>query len=380
MRRRSILLAAGVQTLTLAGARAAPGPGDWLPPPRFTRPDEGSDEGGLWAMMDREETKLRRSPFLLRDTPLREYLQGIVTKLAGEHAADMRVYPVRTPHFNASMAPNGMMQVWSGLLLRVDNEAQLAAVLGHEIAHYMQRHSIERLRDFKARSAFGLFFGMLGVVGLVGQLANTAGAFGFSRDHERDADAIGLSLMRQAGYDTREAAKVWDNLRAEVQASYGGDPGKSSPMFATHPASEERSSTLSAMAAGDSGGFVGSAEFNQTLASLQRSMLEDELRRGQFGPSLVLLERLISRDPGRSELLYFRGEARRLRAGPGDLEQALADFLRAQELGHEPPEVHRSLGYLYKLRDEFELARAAFARYLERAPAAADGAMIKSLL
>lgn len=380
MKRRGFLLLACGQPLFLTEGRAATGSGNWTAPPRFTRPDEASDEGGLWAMMDREETKVRRSPFLLRDAALREYLQGIVNKLAGEHAADMRVYPVRTPHFNASMAPNGMMQVWSGLLLRVDNEAQLAAVLGHEIAHYLQRHSIERLRDLKARSAFGLFFGMLGVVGLVGQLANTAGAFGFSRDHEREADAIGLSLMRQAGYDTREAAKVWDNLRAEVQASYGGDPSKSSPMFATHPASEERSSTLSALSADDSGGFVGSAEFNQKLASLQRAMLDDELRRGQFGPTLVLLERLIARDPGRSELLYFRGEARRLRAGPGDHDLALADFLRAQELGHEPPEVHRSLGYLFKQRDDIESARAAFVRYLERAPTAADSAMIKSFL
>ncbi|MCV2419961.1 M48 family metallopeptidase [Paucibacter sp. DJ2R-2] len=380
MRRRKVLLAACAQAVAAGGAMASSSASDWVAPSRFGRPDASSDEGGLWALMDREETKLRRSPFLLRDAPLRDYLQGIADKLAGEHAADVRVYPVRTPHFNASMAPNGMMQVWSGLLLRVDNEAQLAAVLGHEIAHYLQRHSIERLRDVKARSAFGLFFGMLGVAGLVGQLANTAGAFGFSRDHEREADAIGLTLMRRAGYDTREAAKVWDNLRSEVQASYGGDPGKSSPMFATHPASEERSASLSAMAAGDSGGFVGSAEFNQRLAGLQRGMLEDELRRGQFGPTLVLLERLIARDPLRSELLYFRGEARRLRAGADDAELALRDFERAMEMGHEPPEVHRSLGYMYKQREEIDSARAAFARYLERAPQAADAAMIRSFL
>ena len=53
------------------------------------------------------------------------------------------------------MAPNGMMQVWSGLL-RVDNEAQLASVVGHEIGHYLQRHTVERLRDAQSRSAFGM--------------------------------------------------------------------------------------------------------------------------------------------------------------------------------------------------------------------------------
>ena len=91
----------------------------WIAPPRFTRPEVATDEGGLWAMMDREETRMRRSPFLIRDANLRDYLQGIACKLAGEHCPDVRVYPVRTPFFNASMAPNGMMQVWSGLLLRV---------------------------------------------------------------------------------------------------------------------------------------------------------------------------------------------------------------------------------------------------------------------
>lgn len=79
-------------------------------------------------MMDREESRLRRSPFRLRDATLETYLSELACKLAGEHCPDMRVYPLRAPYFNASMAPNGMMQVWSGLLLRVENEAQLAAV------------------------------------------------------------------------------------------------------------------------------------------------------------------------------------------------------------------------------------------------------------
>ena len=56
------------------------------------------------------------------------------------------------PQFNAMMAPNGMMLVWSGLLLRVENEAQLAAILGHELGHYLERHSVEQLRAAKDRA------------------------------------------------------------------------------------------------------------------------------------------------------------------------------------------------------------------------------------
>ncbi|HVE54757.1 MAG TPA: M48 family metalloprotease, partial [Ramlibacter sp.] len=120
-----------------SGAAWAQGLPDVALPARFTRPALDTDEGGLWALMDREETRLRRSPLVVRDEALTKYLRDLVCSLGGEHCTDVRVHVVRTAQFNASMAPNGSMQVWSGLLLRVDNEAQLAAVLGHELGHYL---------------------------------------------------------------------------------------------------------------------------------------------------------------------------------------------------------------------------------------------------
>jgi len=234
VKRRRLLAAACVPFAALASGAAwgqASAPVPWAAPSRFARPELSSDEGGLWSLMDREESRLRRSPFLIRDAALRDYLQGVACKLAGAHCADVRVYPLRTPFFNASMAPNGMMQIWSGLLLRADNEAQLAAVLGHEIGHYLQRHTLDRLRDAKARSAFGTFLAVFGVVGMIGQLATLASAFAFTRDQEREADAIGLTLMRDAGYDPREASKVWENLMAEAAAAPGGDVATGSPML-----------------------------------------------------------------------------------------------------------------------------------------------------
>ena len=56
------------------------------------------------------------------------------------------------PAFNASIAANGYMEVWSGLLLRVDDEAQLAFVLGHEIGHYRERHSVALMRTLRGRA------------------------------------------------------------------------------------------------------------------------------------------------------------------------------------------------------------------------------------
>jgi predicted Zn-dependent protease len=387
MKRRQLLAAgcAHCAGLGLLGAISAaqaqtPPTGNWIAPARFDKPELASDEGGLWAIMDREETRLRRSPFIIRDAALRDYLQGIACKLGGSHCADIRVYPVRTPFFNASMAPNGMMQVWSGLLLRVENEAQIAAVIGHELGHFMQRHMLDRLRDAKARSAFGTFMAMFGVVGLIGQLAVIAGSFGFSRDQERDADNVGLTLMRNAGYDPREAAKVWENLRAEAAAAPGGDPSKGSPMFATHPASSERSETLARLAENANGGFVGESEYSDKLAALQFDLLDDEVKRGQYGETLVLLDRMVKRQPKRADLLYFRGETRRLRADEGDHDTALADLRLATTLGNEPAQAHRSIGYIHQKREQLAEARAAFSVYIERAPSAPDVGMIKTYL
>jgi beta-barrel assembly-enhancing protease len=353
---------------------------EWAAPARFTKPDLSTDEGGLWAMFDREEIKMRRSPFTLRDSVLRDYLQNIACKMAGDHCPDLRVYAARVPYFNASMAPNGMMQIWSGLLLRVENEAQLAAIIGHEMGHYMQRHSLERLRDQKAKSAFIALLAPFGLVGALGGLAAAASHFAFSRSQELEADTIGLALMLKAGYDPKEAAKIWRNLRAELAASPDGDPMKNSPMFATHPPSDERTENLDRLASATSGGFVGSNEFSERIAFIQADLLEDEIKRGQYDETLVLLDRMIDKQNQRSDLHYFRGEVRRLRAKGNDLEAASNDFDRAIQLGNEPFQLHRAKGYIHLQRNQNEQARSSFAQYLERAPNAPDAGLIRQHL
>jgi predicted Zn-dependent protease len=383
MKRRRWLAGCCVQCLAIGLGVARAQQSDADMPERFTRPDLASDEGGLWALMDREELRLRRSAFRMRETGLQDYLQDVACKLAGPHCPDVRVYPLRTPFFNASMAPNGMMQVWSGLLLRVENEAQLAAVLAHEIGHYLQRHSVERLRDAKARSAFGTFIAMFGLAGALVSLATLAGAFGFTRDQERQADRIGLELMRRAGYDPREAAKVWDNLNAELAANPEVDPQRNSPMLATHPNSIERSQVLSAQAAGGSGRLEREA-FQAQLRPLRFGLLSDELQRGRPAESLVLLDRLLDRtlaqEPGHAELLYFRGEARRQRGQPGDAEAALADLQAAVAAGNEPPATHSALGRLHQDAQRPAESRRSFERYLELAPDAPDAALVRQQL
>lgn len=352
---------------------------EWQMPARFARAEPGSEEGGLWAMMDREEARLRRSPFALRDPKLQEYVQKIACSLAAEHCPDVRVHLMRTPRFNASMAPNGMMQVWTGLMLRVENEAQLAAVLGHEIGHYLARHSLERLRDAKSRSGAGQFLAMFGLIGALGQLGVIAGMYAYSRDHEREADRIGASLMRKAGYDVGEAGKVWQNLALEILARPGGDPA-STPLFATHPATDERKQMLAALAEALPGGVTNEAAWRQGVRPFLREWLNEEVKRGQHEESIALLSRLNINDRSQPDYLFARGEVFRLRGQEGDLEAALVDYLSATTIGGEPPETHRGLGMIYRTRNRLPEARASFQRYIELAPQAPDSAMIRSYM
>lgn len=384
MERRHFLCGCGCLGLLSAFAAV---PEVWAPPARFERPLAGTDEGGLWALMEREEAKLKRSRFLLPDKTLQAYVGDIACRLAGDHCPDLRVYLVRSPHFNASMAPNGMLQVWSGLLLRMANEAQLAAVIGHEIGHYLARHSLDQLRDAKSRSAFGQFLGIAlgaagaGGAGAIAQLALVAGMFAYTRDHEREADRIGMELMARAGYPPIEAARVWEQLLAEFKGSPEDEAASRSVLFATHPPPEERETTLRQQAAGlPAGGETGEARYREMLAPQRRELLQDELRRRRPGETLVLLDRLLQSRPDDADLFFSRGEAFRLRNEGSDADQAIAAYRQALAAPSPPPETHRSLGLVQRQAGQADAARESFRQYLKARPGAEDTELIRSYL
>lgn len=348
------------------------------------RPDLETDEAGLWMKMDRAEADMRSSGKVVRDPRLQAYLEGIVCDLAPDYCQDIRVYLVRNPGFNASMSPNGAMVVWTGLLLRCENEAQLAFVLGHELAHYIQRHSLKRWRDLRATTSGMAFFQFATAItgfGLVGDLA-TLGALGgvmaFSRDHEREADRIGLRLAQGAGYSGAEAAKIWDYLQREKDAA---DDGDGFIFFASHPPSDERRDTLAELATATAGkGRRGAEAFRRLTAGHRLAWLRDELRLRDYARMEVLTAHLLESGDAPGAVHFLRGELHRLRGEEGDDGKAVAAYYAALKTRQAPAETYRSLGLVLWSMEKPREAQSAFRHYLRRRPKADDRAMVEDYI
>ena len=348
-------------------------------------PEKGSDEEGLWRMMDRAENNLQLSRFVVRDPQLNEFIGEMICRLGKDYCPDIRAYVVRTPYFNASMAPNGMMQIWTGLLLRCSDEAQLAAIVGHEMGHYVHRHSIQRFRDYRNKAGLNTFLGLglaaagAGWAGNFTDLALTASIFAFSREQEREADTVGLEMMARAGYTPVAAHEVWEQLLAEQKVSTVDRT--QSVMFASHPAPEERLVTLREQAQLLDGehGERGYDRYRDSLANVRRQLVDDEVALRQYGRSEVVFDRLVAQSPRDGLLWYGKGEIYRLRAEAGDLKRALNAYQTALEMDGAPPETYRSIVLVELKQGNKDKARRTLDLYLEKYPEAADADSLQML-
>ena len=353
------------------------------------KPASDSDEGGIWYTMEKAEMELKNSGALLRDDELSAYLREISCNLAPEYCNDIRIYVLKAPYFNASMAPNGSLVIWTGLLLRAQNEAQLAAVIGHEMGHYLRRHSLQRLRDTINTTSTLAFVRVataavgLGIVGDVAFLAGAGGLQAFSRDMEREADGYGIALMSRAGYDPREIANLWNQVIKEKEADE--DENFSMLLFDSHPPSEERLEALASLAdeiiARNSRSYkLEKQRYRDILAPHLGDFLQADLHLRNFSRSDVLLQLLNEQNPGNGTFLFYQAEMYRLRCKEGDKKKALELYRKAAGLNGAPAEVYRAIGLLEREQGNIELARNAFEEYLLKSPDAADKEMIEHML
>jgi beta-barrel assembly-enhancing protease len=292
---------------------------------------------------------------------------------------------MRTPYFNATMAPTGLMQVYSGLLLRTQNEAQLAAILGHEFTHYKNRHSIQGFRDIKKKlNALNFLVFLDG--GLLTGPALLGGYAANSREMEAEADSGSIPMLVKAGYDPHSASLVWSQLRDEMDATAVARNKKSRKdkdrgMFATHPPTAERMASLKMQAekAMPTGGTNNRrAEYIAALAPHWSGFVDDQIKLNDFGGTEFLLASL-AKEGWTPQLLYARGELYRTRGRPEDLTKAVEFYRGAVGKEAVPLEAERGLGLALLRSGASEEGKSVLKSYLNKRPDAPDKAMIAML-
>ena len=398
--RRSMLVsgAAAAASLSTGVAQARIRPQDMAPliGPGFKPTDK--DEQGLWKEMERAEEEISGSNLLVQDPKLTGYLKDLIGKVGAPAAKDFRIYLARIPEFNAMMFPSGFAVVFTGLLLRMRNEAQLAGVIAHESGHFLRRHMIRSWRDQRRKSDIFAIGAMLAGVGGAGagvylgdyvqlaQLGTLLSLFSYSREMEAEADAIGAKLIEQAGYQPIEMSNIWRQLIGEEQASAAyrrkrRDRGYD--LFATHPAPEDRMADLKADAlevtVPGKSYTTGRERYLAAIGDYRATLLDDQVKLNDPGASEYLVQTL-ALDGWSGLLRFYEGEVWRLRNRRGDDVRAAQSYAAAVVYPDAPADAWRWHGISLMKAGRSGEAKAAFSKYLVMKPNAPDAAWVRQMI
>ena len=397
--RRSLLAGGGAATLALhtGAAEARIRPADMVPliGPGFKPTDR--DEQGLWREMDRVEEEVAGSNLLITDPQITGYLKDLIATVGGPAARDFRIYLARIPEFNAMMFPTGFAVVFSGLLLRMRSEAQLAGVIAHEAGHFLRRHMIRSWRDQRRKSDIFSIAALAAGVGGAGagvwlgdyvqlaQLGTILSLFSYSREMEAEADAMGIRNMAAAGYDPIEMSNIWQQLIGEQDASarYRRKRRHKGGIFDTHPSSDARMADLKADAVELR--VPGRPYDNRrqrylsTIGPIRPMLLDDQVKLNDPGASQYLIDTL-ALDGWNGLLRYHEGEVWRLRNRPGDDVRAEQSYAAAVAYPDAPADAWRWHGVSLMKQGRAGEAKAAFSRYLRMKPDAPDAAWVRQMI
>jgi predicted Zn-dependent protease len=397
--RRSLLIGAGIGAAALrAGvADARIRPADMVPlvGPGFRPMD--ADEQGLWHDMERVEEEIADSNLLITDPGLTGYLRDLIGTVGGPAAKDFRIYLMRIPDFNAMMFPTGFAVVFSGLLLRMRNEAQLAGVIAHESGHFLRRHEIRSWRDQRRKTDLFSIGAMLAGIGGAGagvylgdyvqlaQLGTLLSLFKYSREMEAEADAMGAKLIAAAGYDPMEMSTIWLQLIGEEQASaaYRGKRRTKGSLFDTHPSDDARMADLKADALElrVPGRTYDNrrARYLATIGQIRPTLLDDQIKLNNPGASEYLIQTL-AQDGWDGLLRFYEGEVWRLRNRKGDDVRAAQSYAAAIVYPDAPADAWRWHAISLLKEGRGGEARTAFRKYLLMKPNAPDAAWVRQMI
>jgi beta-barrel assembly-enhancing protease len=375
------------------------------------------DEQALWDQSREEEKKLLENVKLYHDPLLEAYLGQVVGHLNPPGMAanpDIR-YQVRViedPTLNAFAYPHGSLYVHTGLLARMENEDELATVLGHEMTHVENRHMLRYQRS-ALNKQIGISLAALAaavvladaegdalgngdwakaatidvvgnlIVGLGLQLAFMASVNGYGRGLEVEADRGGFVKMAAAGYDLQQAPKVYQALLDDR-----GEPKKLEAFFfGSHPRLSERAQNTRLYLAKHPPAPIAESvrkERDDAFSRRIRPVVRDDARlnieMGRLKLAESQLDRALAWMPGDPETHFLDGRLRVAQAAAeknpedqrrlrGEAEDA---FRQSIELDPDRPAPHRELGLLLYDRKAFRDACIQFRRYTKLVPDAED--------
>ncbi len=384
--------------LALAAA-IAHGAGSGASAPASTEANPRKDTLELRRDADDIEKRIATSGLLYGHPDLDAYLQAVADGLRRPDDGDaIRLRAIRGPWPNAFVLPNGASYVTTAMLDMLDNEAQLACVLGHEMTHLVEQHALQEMRAQRTRQgwttalavligAAGAYYGggqagaaLADLTASAGQLWTISAVSGYSRDHEREADRAGFERLVAAGYDTSQAPVVFELLLARTPDDAPG----ARPYFATHPRLEERIASFRELAAARAGGPAGATNADRYLVAIGELPVDQALLLIEAEqPALAQLSiiRYLDRHPDSARAHFVAGEAWRARPKEtGAIDNAIAAYAQAAALPGTPPTALRNKGLLHRERGENELARESFEKYLALDPHAVDAGIVRLYL
>jgi beta-barrel assembly-enhancing protease len=346
--------------------------------------EKNPDEDRLWRRAAEEEEVLVRSGFLYSEPEVVAYVQSIAERLRPEGLPEefgFRIYVLRDPHLNAFALPNGAVFLHTGMIARMENEAQLAMLLGHEMTHATHRHALRTTRHARGAGAVGAVLhttlggATLGATSLLGGLGAGASVAGYSRGLEREADTYGFELAVAAGYDPEEGGRLFQFLLEDVK-----EDGRREPFFfGSHPRLVERIQSFEELAARhprSAPALRREAEFRGVIRPLLWENILLDLRAGRLASAERALDRYEEFHGQEARTLGMRGEicARRN-------EECASEYWEgALALDATYAPAHRGLGVHYFRREEYSAAAPYLEAYLQLAPDATDRVYIQQYL
>lgn len=358
--------------LLLAGCAATP------VKPFIATPDRhqlDTDQRVVWQASDDQDLAFQNSGATFDDPGLQAYVQGIVDRLYPDFHGAIRVHLLKSSVPNAFMMANGSCYVQLGILPLLQDEAQLAIVLGHEGIHFVRQHSVQERGYANSTAVTGLVLGI--VVPFVAPMIAYSSIFGYSVEMETEADQRGYARFLKAGYDPVEAVAPFTALD-EYSRAMGI---KESYFYADHPKLQARIAYFRGEAGkSPATGIVGRDEYLAATQNARLWVLQELLARQNHKALIFLLEDDARRAEYPDWARYYLGRAYVLRGSDGDPAKAEAIYrdLLVKDPGYAP--AYEALGELLMRRGSDAEAIAMFQSYERLAPAASDRAYVDAYL